>query len=162
MHQSLKQGGYLFTLFGPIWSSDVGHHLSIPTPNGDLHFFDGILAPWEHLTSTREAIYAKLAASHGEEAALRAVTYIYDYSDLNRLFEQDYLGIVKSSGFTPVLILRNKNGHPPNISGATGTRELLLILKKGPVTNLEKASCLVKFTWAFAAQQIRTRLSRLS
>jgi len=28
---SPKSGGYLFTLFGPIWSSDVGHHLSVCT-----------------------------------------------------------------------------------------------------------------------------------
>ena len=28
-------GGALYTLFGPIWSSDVGHHLCLPTTVGD-------------------------------------------------------------------------------------------------------------------------------
>ena len=31
LYRALKPNGYLFAFFGPIWSSDVGHHLSIPT-----------------------------------------------------------------------------------------------------------------------------------
>ena len=161
MFGALRQGGHLFTLFGPIWSSDVGHHLSILTEDKrELHFFDGVLAPWEHLTSNREAIHNKLAALYGENTARKAVTYIYDYPDLNRLAEGDYLRIVRASGFSPVVILRNKIGRPPNLAGATRTREFLMILKKGPASYLERGLCLARFAAAFARQKLRARTAR--
>jgi hypothetical protein len=47
-------------VFGPIWSCDVGHHLSTPTEDGPIGIFDGVLKPWEHLTATPEQIYARL------------------------------------------------------------------------------------------------------
>lgn len=163
MRRALKPGGYLFTLFGPIWSSDVGHHLSITTEDKrELLFFEGVLAPWEHLTSTREAIYAKLALQHGEITARKAVSYIFDYHDLNRLFEHDYLRIVRESGLTPVLLLRNRKGHPPDVPGATSTREFLMVLKKGSVTPLERVSRLARFAFTFGCQQIEVHLARRS
>jgi hypothetical protein len=123
-----------------------------------LHFFDGVLAPWEHLTSNREAIHARLAALYGERTAQRAVTYIYDYADLNRLCEEDYLTIVRESGFSKVLLLRRQIGRAPNVPGASSTREFLMVLKKGPVSHWEKASCLARFAFEFGSQQIQTRV----
>ena len=162
MFRALKKGGHLFTLFGPIWSSDVGHHLSICTDDGrELHFLQGILAPWEHLTSTRGAIYVKLAALYGEKTAQRAVTYIYDYADLNRLVEREYLEIVKKSGFSRVLVMRNRQGRAPNIPGATNTREFLMILKKGSVTRFQKGACFTKFALEYGRQEIAKRLQHL-
>ena len=159
MFFALMQGGYLFTMFGPIWSSDVGHHLSIRTENGhELNFFDGVLSPWEHLTSSREGVFAKLARRYGESTAQRAVSFIYDFYDLNRLAERDYMQIVRESRFSPVVILRHKVGRPPKLSAATSTREFLMILKKGPATQFERGKCLSKFALAFAGQQIRRRL----
>jgi len=163
MFGALKPGGYLFTLFGPIWSSDVGHHLSVRTDDKrELHFFDGVLAPWEHLTSSREAIRERLARLYGEKTAQRAVDYIYDFRDLNRLSEQDYLRIVQGSDFSPVLILRHKVGRAPNLPGATNTREFLMILKKGCATHLERAVCFSRFAFAFAGYELRKRLPRRS
>jgi hypothetical protein len=149
MHQALSPFGYLFTMFGPIWSSDIGHHLSIPTPKGPLHFFDGVLRPWEHLASTPEAIYAKLERTYGSEAARRAVDYIYRYPDLNRLFEHDYLALVKNSGLVPVMILRNRKGKAPKLAGATNTREFVMVLKKGGASPWEKALLHARFVWAY-------------
>ena len=161
MLEALKPGGYLFTMFGPIWSSDIGHHLSIRTEDmRELHFFDGVLAPWEHLTSSREAIHTKLARLYGEKTAQRAVTFIYDYSDLNRLIEDDYLRIVRESRFSPVIILRHKVGQPPKLPAASSTREFLMILKRGPATFFERGACLSRFALAFAGQKVRARLSR--
>jgi hypothetical protein len=149
MYKALAPDGALFTIFGPIWSSDVGHHLSIPTPNGSLNFFDGVLAPWEHLTSTPDAIHAKLEKLHGCEIASRAVEYIYRYPDLNRLFEHEYLAIIRDSGFIPAMIIRNKKGTPPPVAGATRTREFAMILKKQRARTSEKALYLLKFGWAY-------------
>ena len=158
---ALRHGGHLFTLFGPIWSSDVGHHLSILTEDKrELNFLDGILSPWEHLTSNREAIHDKLAALYGESTARKAVTYIYDYPDLNRLAERDYLRIVRASGFSPVVILRYRIGRPPNLANATSTREFLMILKKGPASYVERALCLARFAAGFARQKVSARRAR--
>ena len=60
VRQSLTPGGVLFTVFGPIWSADIGHHLSIPTDKGPIGMFDGVLEPWEHLTSTPVQIYERI------------------------------------------------------------------------------------------------------
>jgi hypothetical protein len=149
MYKALSPDGLLFTIFGPIWSSDVGHHLSIPTPSGSLNFFDGVLAPWEHLTSTPDTIHAKLEKLHGYETANRAVEYIYRYPDLNRLFEHEYLAIVKNSGFIPAMIIRNKKGTRPPVAGATRTREFAMILRKERTPMSEKMLYLLKFGWAY-------------
>lgn len=149
MYRALRPGGYLFTLFGPIWSSDVGHHLSLSTDRGSLHFGDGVLEPWEHLTSTPEALRAKLAQRHGGAVADRAVDFIYTYPDLNRLFEHDYLDVLAKSAFARVMIVRNKKGRPPSVTGATSTRELVMVLKKGRPGFLEKATMPVRFGVAY-------------
>lgn len=149
MYRALRPDGLLFTLFGPIWSSDVGHHLSLSTDNGEIHFGDGVLDPWEHLTSTPEAIHAKLQARYGTSVADRAVGFIYTYPDLNRVFERQYLEVLEKSGFSTVLIIRNKKGHPPQVPGATSTREFVMVLKKGRPGVLEKSLAPVRFGVAY-------------
>jgi SAM-dependent methyltransferase len=154
MYRALKPGGYLFTLFGPIWSSDVGHHLSIPTEKGPLSFHDGVLEPWEHLTSTPEALHAKLEKRHGDKIATRAVSFIYTYPDINRMFEHQYLAMLDASGFSRVMIVRNRQGHPPDVPGATNTREFVWVLKKGRAGLLEKAMSPARFGIAYLSSRI--------
>jgi 2-polyprenyl-3-methyl-5-hydroxy-6-metoxy-1,4-benzoquinol methylase len=60
IYASLSYCGYLFSVFGPIWSSAVGHHLSVPSESGPISFNDGVIAPWEHLTSTRDELRQRL------------------------------------------------------------------------------------------------------
>lgn len=153
---ALRPGGRVFTLFGPIWSCDVGHHLSIRTEKGELmHFQDGVLEPWEHMTGKREAIHAKLKARFGEEAAERAVDFIYDYPDLNRLCERDYFRILDDARqLSRILVVKNKKGAPPPHDGASATRELMFVLKKGKANPIETAVCFVKFALAYAKQRL--------
>lgn len=152
IRRSLKDGGYLFTIFGPIWGSDIGHHLSVPTEDGKgLYYYDRVLAPWEHLTTSRESLTRRLSERYGEKTAERAVDYIFDYGDLNRLFECDYIRIVNNCGLTPVLIVRNKKGRAPDVHGASRTREFLMILKKGPVRTFERIEIGMRCAWAIAA-----------
>lgn len=153
MYRALRPGGYLFTLFGPIWSSDVGHHLSLSTDKGTLYFGDGVLDPWEHLTSTPEAIHVKLERQHGPRVASRAVEFIYTYPDLNRLFEHQYLSILHESKFSPVMVVRNRKGQAPAVPGATNTREFVWVLKKGRPSLLERASSPVKFGVAYLSSR---------
>ena len=150
MYQFLKGDGYLYSLFGPIWSSDVGNHLSVTANNGEeVNFYDDVLEPWEHLTSTPELLQKKLENMYDIDTAKKAVEYIYTYPDLNRLCEHEYLDLIKKSNFNPVIILKRKLVTPPDISGATSTRELLVVLKKGNVSLFDKISCFIKFGLAF-------------
>jgi SAM-dependent methyltransferase len=145
MYRSLRPGGYLFTLFGPIWSSDVGHHLSLSTDKGPVHFSDGLLDPWEHLTSTPEQIHAKIEKVYDTRVAERAVEFIYRYPDINRKFEHEYLAVVANSGLAPVMVIRNRKGRPPNVPGATSTREFVMVLKKGRAGLWERATLPIRF-----------------
>lgn len=155
MYQATRWGGYLFALFGPIWSSDVGHHLSIPTEDGKgLHFYEGVLFPWEHLTSQPEEIGLRLEKLYGTATAEKAITYIYSYPDLNRLSEHNYLSIFKECSFNTVILVRNRSGVPPKVPYATNTREILIILKKGRVGSFEKLIVLLKCALAYLSDRV--------
>jgi SAM-dependent methyltransferase len=157
MRAALADGGRLFSLFGPIWSCDVGHHLSVKSDSGEvLHFNEGVLAPWEHLTSTPEALHARLEKKYGKGAADRAVDFIYRFPDLNRLYERDFLKLFAESGLATILTLRNKSRlKPPAVNGATATRELMVVLKKGSAGLLERPLTLARFAWAYGRERLR-------
>jgi SAM-dependent methyltransferase len=156
MRNSLSPGGKLFSLFGPIWSGDVGHHLSVMTDVGELHFNDGVLAPWEHLTATPEQMHARLEKKYSKQAADRAVDFVYRFPDLNRVFEHEFLEIFTKSGLTPILTLRNKTAKkPPAVAGASATRELMVVLKNGKAGLLERPLTLARFAFSFARERLR-------
>ena len=156
VRRSLVPGGVLFTVFGPIWSSDVGHHLSIPTDQGPIGMFDGVLEPWEHLTSTPEQIYARINPRLGPKIAHRVVEYVFNYPDLNRLSEADYEKLLRECGLGPVLVIRRKSKlRAPSASVASRTRELLWVLRKGAPSGFETARAFVRFSLGFAATKMR-------
>jgi len=152
---SLVPGGVLFTVFGPIWSGDVGHHLSIPTDKGPIGMFDGVLEPWEHLTSTPEQIYERINPRLGSVIAHRVIEYVFNYPDLNRLSEADYQKILRDSGLEPVLVIRRKSKlRAPATGVASRTRELLWVLKKGAPSGLDTARAFARFALGFASTRI--------
>ena len=154
VQQSLIPGGVLFTVFGPIWSADIGHHLSIPTDQGPLGMFDGILQPWEHLTSTPAQICERIEPRLGAKTARRVIEYVFNYPDLNRLTESDYASILRASDLRPVLVFRHKSRQRPPEGCASRTRELLWLLKKGPASSWDKASAALRFTVGFASTRL--------
>jgi hypothetical protein len=156
IRQTLVAGGKLFTVFGPIWSADVGHHLSIPTDSGPIGIFDGVLEPWEHLTSSPEQIYARLEPRLGTKTANRVIEYVFRYPDLNRLSEADHMRLMGESGLTPVLVIRRKaRAAAPTGGIASRTRELLWVLKNGRTSMLEQAATATRFSAAFASTRLR-------
>jgi SAM-dependent methyltransferase len=156
IRQALVPGGKLFTVFGPIWSADVGHHLSIPTDDGPIGIFDGVLKPWEHITSSPEQIYARIEPRLGAKTAQRVIEYVFTYPDLNRLSEADHMNLLRESGLSPVLVIRRKAPQQaPAGTVATRTRELLWVAKNGRPSPLEQASAALRFSLAFASTRIR-------
>jgi hypothetical protein len=160
VRHSLVPGGMLFTVFGPIWSGDVGHHLSIPTDKGPIGMFDGVLEPWEHLTSTPTQIYERINPRLGPVIAHRVIEYVFNYPDLNRLSEADYQQILQDSGLEPVLVIRRKAKlRAPAVGVASRTRELLWVLKNGPSSSFETARAFVGFSQGFASTRLGALLS---
>jgi len=155
MAEALRQGGHLFSLFGPIWSCDVGHHLSIATETEIFHFNDGVLAPWEHLTSTPDQMLQRLAQKYGGSTAARIVEFVYTFPDLNRLTESDFERLFLECGLETVLLLRNKTPlSPPDVPGAGRARELMVVLKKGMPYPLEGKIRMARFALAFLRQKL--------
>jgi len=157
--QVLAPGGKFFTVFGPIWSADIGHHLSIPTEGGAIGMFDGVLRPWEHLMSTPAELRARLEPKLGVDVSRRIIEYVFTYPDLNRLVESDYMNILRESGLNPVLVIRRKSKQrAPAVAGASRTREFLWVLKKGPASFAERAYVASQFAMAFAYTRLVARL----
>lgn len=155
VRESLLPGGVLFTVFGPIWSSDIGHHLSIPTANGPIGMFDGILEPWEHITSTPAQILERIKPSLGAEVSERVVQYVFRYPDLNRLSESDYISLLQASRLDPILLIRRKSAQRPPTVACGRTREFLWVLKNGAPAIPERLRVAFGFASAFALTRAR-------
>jgi SAM-dependent methyltransferase len=156
IRQGLVPGGKLFTVFGPIWSCDVGHHLSIPTDDGPIGIFDGVLKPWEHLTASPEQIYTRIEPRLGTKTAQRVIEYVFKYPDLNRLSEAEHMALLHGSGLTPLLVIRRKAPQQAPTGGvASRTRELLWVAKNGRPSLAENASAALGFSFGFASTRLR-------
>ena len=143
MYRVLKPGGLLFTVFGPIWSSPVGHHTYVETEDGVIHFNDHIFPDWQHLLMSEEGFTAALEGKFSDDIRQQIAEYVYESDDLNRLADGEYFDLIFASGFTPILILKNKKGRKLD-SGELNelrkmnkkiidprTTEILLVLRKG-------------------------------
>lgn len=141
IYKLLKNDGYLFTVFGPIWSSHVGHHLSIHTKYGEFNFANNILPPWLHLKGP-DHVYKYISDRYDNETAQKTVDYIFYSNDLNRLQLKDYKNIIKNSPFNVLATLYHYAG--PMTYQYSRVKEILWVLKKGPVTPQESISCKIK------------------
>lgn len=143
MYRVLKPGGLLFTVFGPIWSSPVGHHTYVETENGVIHFNDHIFPDWQHLILSEESFTDSLKDKFSDDIRNQIAEYVYESDDLNRLVDGEYYDLISASGFTPILILKNKKGNKLSSSELNELRskykgivdprttEILLVLRKG-------------------------------
>ena len=113
MYRVLKPGGQLFTIFGPIWSSPVGHHTWIEHEGNVYHFMKGVFPDWDHLTKSRSELKSYLENKYDGELAEKICRYVYDSGDINRLTDGDYERLLKDSEFTSNIIIRNRRGKKP-------------------------------------------------
>jgi SAM-dependent methyltransferase len=131
----LKDGGYCYARWEPLWSSPRGHHMhddmardweqfikikETPYKNNG-HFIED----WDHLLLTQEEMVQMLTAKIGSaELSQRIAKYIYVSKDINRLFFEDFERILsrkkihiefwkKRISQPPASILNKlKNRHP--------------------------------------------------
>jgi SAM-dependent methyltransferase len=97
----LKPGGILFTQFGPIWGSKVGHHIGV---NEKLKFQnENALPPWSHLTYKPSEMYRFMGAQGESDKDIEQTIYqIYQCPSINRLFYEDYIELTDLVGFSTV------------------------------------------------------------
>lgn len=98
IYNSLRNGGILDTIFGPIWSSYAGSHFYID----DNFYFDkaGPLPRWFHLLLNREKISAILKQSNFKEEVIDLLIWqVFDSPRVNRLFYEDYIDLMKRTLF---------------------------------------------------------------
>lgn len=100
MYRILKPGGYLYSQFGPIWSTSYGHHLWLNHCNDVYTYWNTPLSPFCHLLKDHDEIVAEaLELGHSSDACQAIADFVLNSSDQNQLMFEDYRVYVESSSF---------------------------------------------------------------
>lgn len=130
MFRILKPGGLLYSKFGPIWSSSIGHHLWLSYNNDTYSFHNTDLPPFCHLYMTRSELTSLLSLKYESELCSLIVEYIYNSPEQNRLFYEDYKNLISQSSFNTVFFYGVKNFPLPKYDNTLNYLQLLSILHK--------------------------------
>ena len=111
MRRLLSPGGHLSALFGPIWSSNKGHHLWVNDEKGDLYTFnDDTIMPWGHLLYSEEEMKDFLSNKFSKTTTEFILKSIYGNEVVNHLFYDDYYKMVNDLGLE---VLEFRDWHSP-------------------------------------------------
>ena len=100
MYRVLKPGGYLYSHFGPIWSTSYGHHLWMDFDSKSYNYWNFELPPYCHLLMSDEQLYQYCyEKTNNNELSKAIVSYVFESEDQNRLLYEDYETAVKNSKF---------------------------------------------------------------
>ncbi len=99
IYRSLRPGGTLFSMFSPVWSSSIGHHLPVLQDADGKVFDQSLIPPWGHLLMRPSEMHQHLRRHTDAVTAGEVVYYIYNSPHINRLFVEDYLLYVSNSQF---------------------------------------------------------------
>jgi SAM-dependent methyltransferase len=102
MHRCLKPGGFLFSMYSPLWSSHQGHHLyhvSVPERFGAERQDGQILQPWEHLLKNRVTLYKDLRDRFDRIFADEVIYNVYNSPHINRYYTEDFIHFINESKF---------------------------------------------------------------
>ena len=101
IYLALKPGGKLITIFSPIWSSCVGHHLPqiIDSQEKEYDFGNSPLPPWGHLLMNRIELYDFLLSKFDKNFINKILYYVFNSSHINRYFLDDFIDLIHLSKF---------------------------------------------------------------
>jgi SAM-dependent methyltransferase len=105
MLRVLKPGGLLYSDFGPIWSSSVGHHVYAKVGEEEARHWKPGKNPvphFGHLLYPADELRMKLKGKTSQALLDAIVAWIYEEDGINRLFYEDYISIFEKSGFQTV------------------------------------------------------------
>jgi SAM-dependent methyltransferase len=92
MKRITKNGGDVFALFGPAWSSPYGHHLYAKAGDKYLDFTNWQIPAFMHLLCTKEDITQFYIANGYSQSDVNSVMHwFYDAEHINRVMYDDYL-----------------------------------------------------------------------
>jgi SAM-dependent methyltransferase len=96
----LRPGGAVVTLFAPIWSCAVGHHLWLEDDDGrQLSFMDRVVPDWGHLLLEERELAWFLSLARTPRFALRAAAQIAHAPHVNRVLEAEFRHEFAEAGF---------------------------------------------------------------
>jgi SAM-dependent methyltransferase len=104
-YRILKPGGFLYSNFGPIYSTSFGHHLWLTIGDRTYNYHNTVLPPFCHLLMTADELLEHCNTFSEREVSSRIVEYVFSSKDQNRLFYDDYIRIVEDSEFIPVYVI---------------------------------------------------------
>jgi SAM-dependent methyltransferase len=102
MLRVLKPGGLLYSDFGPIWSSSVGHHVYAKVGEEEARHWKPDKNPvphFGHLLYSADELRAHLRSKTSQALLNAIIAWIYKENGINRLFYEDYFMIFEESGF---------------------------------------------------------------
>ncbi len=103
MYRVLKPGGFLYAHFGPIWSSSLGHHVCAYANGEEARHWDPRKNPvpnFAHLLLGRQELERVLRGKVSDALLREILVWIYDSTDINRLFYEDYVRMLRESDFS--------------------------------------------------------------
>ncbi len=116
MYRLLKPGGIVYSLYGPLWSCGIGHHLWFEREGAWYRFSEPettlpVLDNYEHLLLDRDEMAEKLSHNWDKAAVDDFLYQIYDCEHINRYMYSDYLEMFNNSEFE-VMALENDGIMP--------------------------------------------------
>ncbi len=113
MYRLLKPGGFIFTIFAPIWSNpEVGHHLWFENQNNWYRFneeetYRHLVKPGEHLLYEKEEMRVHLKQRCDDKLAEQLLYELYERDIINRYTYADYRRFVVETGFNIIRLRKS-------------------------------------------------------
>jgi ubiquinone/menaquinone biosynthesis C-methylase UbiE len=106
-YRVLKNDGYLYTHYGPIWSACDGSQIENVCYQGKEYIFwrDHLIPHWYHLTFDEKELSQILTTKLDIELVNKLVYHIYKGKWVNRMFYEDYITSFLKSNFTIVVLV---------------------------------------------------------
>jgi SAM-dependent methyltransferase len=103
-YDALKPGGKMLSMYSPIWSSHIGHHLwGVTDKAGRTYYIESSPIPkWGHLLMRPHEMYRYLLDRTDAETADEIVYRVYHSELLSRLFYEDFEAYLAGSRFESV------------------------------------------------------------
>jgi SAM-dependent methyltransferase len=106
MYRVLRPGGYLFTEFGPIWSSVWGHHLWFYHGDEVRDWRNTPIPPYAHLLMSEEELRGWCHKKYRDDSLINKICeFVYRSDEQNRLFYSDYEQIISASPFRQLFMI---------------------------------------------------------
>jgi SAM-dependent methyltransferase len=102
MYRVLRPGGIVYSVFGPIWSCAVGHHIHLSIDDQYFRFWKDELNPiphYYHLLYSEKELKEIITPTYGPDLSGKITEVVYRSSHINRLMYEDYVRIFDGCKF---------------------------------------------------------------